>query len=119
MCIFVNFVDLNVVYVGVVGWFYGISLEWGVYKIIDGGEIWENVLFVDDWIGVIDMIMYFIELNIIIVVCWDCMCDGFDVWLGSVVKLDGIDGYDLICKWGFGGGLYKIIDGGVIWKKLE
>lgn len=108
----------DVVYVGAAGRLYGTSRERGVYKTTDGGDSWEQVLYVDDNTGVIDMIMSPDDPEVIIVAMWDRMRDGFDSWPGSVEKPEGVDGYDPIRKWGPGAGLYKTSNGGGDWKRL-
>lgn len=116
--ILINPKDTNVVYVGALGRLYGSNRERGVYRTTDGGETWEQVLYVDDNTGVIDMIMHPENPDVVIAALWDRMRDGYDSWPGTAPKTEGIDGYDPIRKWGKGAGLYKTSDGGKKWKKL-
>ena len=111
--------DPNVVYVGAAGRLYGPSRERGVYKTADGGETWEQVLYLDDNTGVIDMIMNPEDPDMLIVAMWDRMRDGFDSWPGSVERPDGVDGYDPIRKYGDSAGLYKTSNGGQDWTRLS
>lgn len=110
--------DPNTVYVGAAGRLYGANRERGVYKTRDGGKSWEQVLFIDDRTGVIDMVMHPEDPNTLVVAMWDRLRDGFDSWPGTEPKPEGVDGYDPIRKWGPGGGLYRTSDGGQTWNKL-
>ncbi|HBE68984.1 MAG TPA: hypothetical protein DDW52_12620 [Planctomycetaceae bacterium] len=109
----------DTVYVGALGRLYGPNRERGVYRTTNGGEDWEQVLYVDDNTGVIDMVMHPEDPKVIIAALYDRERDGFDGWPGSEPKPDGIDGYDPIRKWGPGAGLYKTTDGGDNWTKLS
>ena len=109
----------DTVYVGAAGRLYGTNPERGVYKTTDGGKTWQQILFVDDQTGVIDMAMSPTDPNTIVVAMWDRLRDGFDSWPGSVPKPEGVDGYDPIRKWGKGGGIYRTSDGGANWTKIS
>lgn len=76
-----------------------------VFKTTNGGETWEKVFFVHNKTGVIDMTRDPTNPDTIIATFWDRARDGFDSWPDSVAKLEGIDGYDPIRKWGPGSGL--------------
>ena len=49
--------DPNVVFVAAMGHLYSRNGERGVFKTIDGGRTWQRVLFVNDNVGVIDLVM--------------------------------------------------------------
>lgn len=81
------------------GWLYVDNLEWGVYCIDDGGVIWEQVLYFNDFIGVIDLVLYLYNFDIIYVVIWEWVC---------------MFGY--YCYGGNSFGIYCFYDGGDIWE---
>ena len=49
--------DPNVVYVAAMGHLYSTNAERGVFKTTNGGETWEKMLYVDERVGVIDLVM--------------------------------------------------------------
>ena len=49
--------DPDVVYVAAIGRMRTPNAERGVFKTIDGGESWEKVLFVDEHVGAIELVM--------------------------------------------------------------
>ena len=49
--------DPDVAYVAAVGRLWGANPERGVYRTTDGGKTWEQVLYVDDDTGAIDLVM--------------------------------------------------------------
>ena len=93
--------DPNIVYVAGVGHLWGPNKERGVFKTTDGGKTWNNVLFVNEDTGVIDLAM-----------------DP-----ESPLTLYAAAYQRRRTPWGFNGGgpssaLYKTIDGGATWTKL-
>jgi photosystem II stability/assembly factor-like uncharacterized protein len=91
----------DVVYVAVVGHLWGPNRERGLYKTIDGGKTWMNVLFINEDTGVIDVAM-------------DPQ---------SPLTLYAAAYQRRRTPFGFNGGgpgsaIYKTIDGGANWKKL-
>jgi len=49
--------DPDVVYVGAVGHLWGPNEERGLFKTTDGGATWENILYIDEHTGIIDLVM--------------------------------------------------------------
>src|SRR5690349_5872571 len=47
----------DIVYVAAMGHLYSTNAERGVFKTTDGGRTWEKVLYINDRIGVIDLVM--------------------------------------------------------------
>lgn len=93
--------DPNIVYVAAVGHLWGPGKERGVFKTTDGGKTWNNVLFINEDTGVIDLAM-------------DPQ---------SPMTLYAAAYQRRRTPWGFNGrgpgsALYKTIDGGATWTKL-
>jgi photosystem II stability/assembly factor-like uncharacterized protein len=94
--------DPNIVYVAVLGHLFGPNKERGVYKTTDGGATWTNVKFIDEDTGFTDIVM-----------------DGADsktLYAASYQRRR--------TSWGFNGGgpgsgIWKTVDAGKTWKKLE
>ncbi len=94
--------DPNIVYVAVLGHSYGPQKERGIYRTTDGGEAWEQVLFVDENTGCSDLAMDPSNPNILIAGMWQLEIKTWARWSG-----------------GPGSGLYMSRDGGTSWKRLE
>jgi photosystem II stability/assembly factor-like uncharacterized protein len=107
----------NIVYVGALGRLWGGNEERGLFKTTDGGQNWDNILYIDDKTGVIDLRMDPSDPETLLVATWERRRDGFDSWPGEPIA-EGYDGYDPIQKWGPGSGLYKTTDGGRNFQKL-
>lgn len=99
-CIIIYCDNLEVVYVVVLGFVWGLNLEWGVFWIEDGGEIWEKVLFVNDFMGCVDLVVDFFNFNKLIVVMWEFGCKFWFFNFG-----------------GEGFGFYVFFDGGDSWEE--
>ncbi|MDX1665845.1 MAG: hypothetical protein R3350_01375, partial [Saprospiraceae bacterium] len=94
--------DPNTVFVAAIGQAFGPNSERGVYRTKDGGESWEQVLFIADTIGISDV---------------EFSPDNPDIiyagaWRGERKPWTIISG-------GMEGGIYKSTDGGDSWRKLE
>ena len=91
----------NIVYVAVLGHLWGQNKERGVFKTTDGGKTWNNVLFINEDTGVIDLAM-----------------DP-----ASPMTLYAAAYQRRRTPWGFSGGgtgsaIHKTVDGGATWNKL-
>lgn len=49
--------DPNVVYVAAIGHLFSRNRERGLFRTRDGGESWEQVLYIDDGVGVVDVVI--------------------------------------------------------------
>ena len=91
----------DVVYVAAIGNPYAEHPERGVYKTINGGETWTNILHTNDTSGAADMVMDPSNPNKLIVAMWQHRRTPWSFKSG-----------------GQGSGLYITYDGGRNWKKL-
>src|SRR5207253_9004988 len=94
--------DANVVYVAVLGHLFGPNKTRGIYKTTEGGKTWNNVKFIDEDTGFTDLVMD--------------PTDSKTLYAASYQRRR--------TSWGFNGGgpgsaVWKTIDGGKNWKKLE
>jgi photosystem II stability/assembly factor-like uncharacterized protein len=94
--------DPDCVYAAVLGNIFGANPERGVYRTTDGGKSWENILFVDEATGSIDLVMDPNNPRILYA--------GF--WQAERKPWTLIDGGDK-------GGVWKTTDAGDTWKRLE
>jgi photosystem II stability/assembly factor-like uncharacterized protein len=91
----------DIVYVAAVGHLWGPNKERGVYKTMDGGKTWSNVLFINEDTGVIDLAMDPQSPMTLYAAAYQRRRTPF-----------GFNGG------GPGSAIYKTIDGGATWKKL-
>jgi photosystem II stability/assembly factor-like uncharacterized protein len=94
--------DPNIVYVAVLGHLFGPNKERGVYKTVDGGKTWTNVKFIDEDTGFTDLAMDASDSKILYAASYQRRRTSF-----------GFNGG------GPGSGIWKTIDAGKTWKKLE
>ena len=92
----------NIVYVGATGSPWGPHKERGVYKTIDGGKNWEQLLFTNEYSGVADMLLDPRNPEKLYVAMWEHHREPWFFKSG-----------------GQGSGLYISVDGGSTWKKIE
>jgi photosystem II stability/assembly factor-like uncharacterized protein len=92
----------DIVYVAAQGALHGPSAERGVYKSTDGGNTWNKILFVDDNTGCSELSMDMKNPRILYAAMWDHRRLPWEVRSG-----------------GPGSGLYKSVDEGKTWTKLN
>jgi photosystem II stability/assembly factor-like uncharacterized protein len=90
------------VYVAVQGALYNDSAERGVYFSKDGGQNWEKILYLNPSTGASDLSMDPSNPSILYAGMWDHQRNPWHIRSG-----------------GPGSGLYKSVDGGKNWQKLE
>ena len=94
--------NADVVYVAAQGALHGSNKERGVYKSIDGGKSWKQVLFVNESTGCSELSIDQNAPNIVYATMWEHERKPWKVISG-----------------GAGSGVYKSVDGGETWKKIE
>ena len=92
----------NIVFVAAQGALYSKSKERGLFKSIDGGSTWKNVLYVDDKTGAAELSMDMTNPRILYAAMWE---HGRLPWK--------------VISGGPGSGLYKSTDSGETWEKLK
>ena len=92
----------NIVFVAALGHAYGPNEERGVFRTTDGGATWQKVLFKDNKTGAIDVVFNPANSATLFASLWEVYRTPWSLSSG-----------------GAGSGLYKSIDGGATWKRLE
>jgi photosystem II stability/assembly factor-like uncharacterized protein len=92
----------NIVLVAAQGALYAPSKERGIYKSIDGGATWKNVLFVNDKTGAVELSMDMNNPRMLYAAMWE---HGRLPWK--------------VISGGPGSGLYKSTDEGDTWEKMK
>ncbi|MDD5654008.1 MAG: glycosyl hydrolase, partial [Candidatus Omnitrophica bacterium] len=93
--------DPDIVFAAAMGHCYGPQKERGVFRTLDGGKTWQQVLFVDDNTGCSDLAMDPVNPQTIFAGMWHMEIKTWGMRSG-----------------GTGGGVYVSRDGGTTWKKL-
>ena len=93
--------DPNVVYVAAMGHLFTNNEERGVFKTANGGKTWEKVLYVNDRVGINELLMHPLHSEILYAAAFD------------KVRLPWL--YD---RAGLNSGIYKTTDAGKTWTKL-
>ncbi|KAB2877823.1 glycosyl hydrolase [bacterium] len=91
----------DVVYVAAMGQVFGQNKERGIYRSLDGGITWKNVLFKDDKTGAVDMQIDPNNPRVLYAALWEAYRNPWSMSSG-----------------GPGSGLYKSTDGGDTWTEL-
>ena len=92
----------DIVYVAALGHAYGPNPDRGVYRTTDGGKNWEKVLYKDNHTGAIDVVFDPHNPNVLFAALYQVQRTPWSLESG-----------------GPGSGLYKSVDGGNSWKRLE
>ncbi|MEM7084913.1 MAG: hypothetical protein AAF489_01945 [Bacteroidota bacterium] len=94
----------NVVWVAAIGNAFRANNERGIYKTTDGGQHWEKVLFVSDKTGFSDLELLPGNPNIVYAAAWKAERKPWTIISGGTQSE---------------GGIYKSVNGGADWTKLE
>ena len=94
--------DANTAWVAAVGNLWKPSMERGVFKTTDAGRTWSKVLFVDSLTGATELVIDPRDPNVLYAATYQRLRSTF-----------GFNGG------GPGSGLYKSLDGGTTWSKIE
>lgn len=94
--------DPNTIYVAALGHLYSPNEERGVFKSIDGGANWEKVHFVNQNTGAVDLVMDPKNNQILYAAFWERERRAWD-----------------FTEAGSGSGIYKTMDSGKTWAKIE
>ena len=94
--------DADIVFVAALGHAYGTNTERGIFRSRDGGKNWEKVLYKDEKTGGIDIVFDPQNSHILFASLWEAHRTPWSLTSG-----------------GPGSGLYKSIDGGTTWKRIE
>jgi photosystem II stability/assembly factor-like uncharacterized protein len=92
----------NIAYVAAIGQAFNPNPERGVFRTKDGGKNWEKVLFISDTVGIVDLVLLPNNPNVIYAAAWRAERKPWTIISG-----------------GKEGGIYKSIDGGDSWEKLD
>ena len=94
--------DPNIIYVSVQGAQYGKSKDRGIYKTLDGGKTWKNILFINNSTGASSLSMDMNNPRVLYASMWDHQRKSWQMISG-----------------GPNSGLYKSINGGESWINMS
>jgi photosystem II stability/assembly factor-like uncharacterized protein len=93
--------NADIVYVAAMGHLFTNNTERGVFRTRDGGLSWEKILYVNDKIGAVDIVMIQSDPNVLYAAMYDKVRLPWHYEMGGPESA-----------------IYKTIDGGKSWKKL-
>jgi photosystem II stability/assembly factor-like uncharacterized protein len=94
--------DPDVLYVAAFGHAYAPSSERGVFKSRDGGRHWERILYRNDHVGAIDLVMDPKRPSVLYAALWDAHRTPWSLESGGV-----------------GSGIFRSLDAGEHWEELS
>jgi len=94
----------NTVFVAAIGKMYAASPDRGVFRSRDGGKTWQKVLFKNDDVGAIEVVIDPTNSNVVYAGLWNTRRPPW---------------YTYAPTNGPGGGIFKSTDGGTTWKQLS
>lgn len=100
--VLVNPNNRNEIFVASMGALYSKNAQRGIYKSTDGGDSWEQSLFLNDSTGVVDLILHPENPDILYAAAWERDRKAWN-----------------FKESGASSGIYKTIDGGDSWKRLN
>jgi photosystem II stability/assembly factor-like uncharacterized protein len=93
----------DVLFVAAIGHLYAPSAERGVFRSKDGGKSWQKVLYKDENVGAIDVVIDPTNSSVVYAGLWNTRRPPWYTYAPSN---------------GPGGGIFKSTDGGTTWKQL-
>ena len=93
----------NMVYVAAIGQAFNANEERGLYKTVDGGRNWEQVLYISDETGISDVELLPGNPEIVFATAWKAERKPWTIISGGENEE---------------GGLFKSVDGGASWDKI-
>jgi len=95
--------DHSTVWVAAIGQAFNPNAERGIYKTINGGKDWDQVLYISDTVGFSDIELLPGNPNIVFATAWKAERKPWTIISGG--QQDE-------------GGIYKSVDGGISWEKI-
>ncbi len=96
----------NIVYVAAIGNAFGPNEDRGLFKTSDGGRSWTKVLYISDTVGITDVEMHPSNPNILYASAWKAERKPWTIISGGEMSENE-------------GGIYKSVDGGETWEKIN
>ena len=96
----------NVVYVAAIGSAFGPNEDRGLYKTSDGGRTWTKSLYISDTVGITDVEIHPTNSQILYASAWKAERKPWTIISGGEMSENE-------------GGIYKSINGGETWEKIN
>ena len=99
--------DPDIVYVAALGHLWGTNVERGLFQTTDGGKNWRKILYINEDVGFVDLVMDPDDNNTLFAASYGRRANRFDDFDSMGIKV--IEG----------SAIYKTTDGGKNWRKLQ